>query len=263
MKTGYCHIYNHKLPLDSITDRLHIGNRWLGHLGLAMYDNTARVHDPVMPHMLTCDSRAVDYPGHSPFSHCAGNPANLVDRDGNDVTILDGIGHIALLIQQKNGQFAYYSINGNNVYVSGEFSGGKTFNNLGERSFESPQAFLDSDYNTSGGDKTQDDVNGYGYERGYNISTTEEQDQIMSEAFLNAAESPYDLITNNCAIIVQKALNAGGISTQNIDSKSMFKLFSPLQFLYSDSQSTIVPAYVFKSIYEANPDGEFIYKQSN
>lgn len=30
MKTGYFHIYNHKLPLDSITDRLHIGNRWLG-----------------------------------------------------------------------------------------------------------------------------------------------------------------------------------------------------------------------------------------
>ena len=67
----------------SITDRLHIGNRWLGHLGLAMYDNTARVHDPVMPHMLTCDSRAVDYPRHSPFSHCAGNPGNMVDLDGN------------------------------------------------------------------------------------------------------------------------------------------------------------------------------------
>ena len=30
MKTGYCHIYNRKAPLDSITDRLHIGNRWLG-----------------------------------------------------------------------------------------------------------------------------------------------------------------------------------------------------------------------------------------
>ena len=87
MKTGYCHIYNHKLPLDSITDRLHIGNRWLGHLGLAMYDNTARVHDPVMPHMLTCDSRAVDYPGHSPFSHCAGNPANIVDLYGDSLNV--------------------------------------------------------------------------------------------------------------------------------------------------------------------------------
>ena len=85
----------------SITDRLHIGNRWLGHLGLAMYDNTARVHDPIVPHMLTCDSRAVDYPRHSPFSHCAGNPANMVDFDGNDVTVLDGGLHIALLVQQK------------------------------------------------------------------------------------------------------------------------------------------------------------------
>ena len=85
MKTGYCHIYNHRMPLDSVTDRLHIGNRWLGHLGLAMYDNTARVHDPVMPRMLTCDSRAVDYPRHSPFNHCAGNPANISDKDSNKI----------------------------------------------------------------------------------------------------------------------------------------------------------------------------------
>jgi len=74
-------------PLDSVTDRLHIGNRWLGHLGLAMYDNTARVHDPVMPRMLTCDSRAVDYPGHSPFSHCAGNPANILDPSGDSLFV--------------------------------------------------------------------------------------------------------------------------------------------------------------------------------
>ena len=87
MKTGYCHNYNHKAPLDSITDRLHIGNRWLGLSGLAMYDNTARVHDPIVPHMLTCDSRAVDYPRHSPFSHCAGNPANILDLDGNEIKL--------------------------------------------------------------------------------------------------------------------------------------------------------------------------------
>ena len=112
MKTGYCHIYNHKMPLDSITDRLHIGNRWLGHLGLAMYDNTARVHDPVMPHMLTCDSRAVDYPGHSPFSHCAGNPANILDPTGMAVIadqwcqegILDGLSEYeSSFIQFDNG----------------------------------------------------------------------------------------------------------------------------------------------------------------
>ena len=76
--------------LDGVTDRLHIGNRWLGLSGLAMYDNSARVHDPVMPHFLTCDSRAGDYTWLSPFSHCAGNPANIVDWDGNEWTDLEG-----------------------------------------------------------------------------------------------------------------------------------------------------------------------------
>ena len=77
-------------PLDSITDRLHIGNRWLGHLGLAMYDNTARVHDPVMPHMLTCDKYASKFSNFSPFSHCGGNPANALDADGNLVIFANG-----------------------------------------------------------------------------------------------------------------------------------------------------------------------------
>ena len=44
MKTGYCHIYNHKQPLDSITDRLHIGNRWLGLSGLAVCSEIFATH---------------------------------------------------------------------------------------------------------------------------------------------------------------------------------------------------------------------------
>ena len=122
MKTGYCHIYNHRMPLDSITDRLHIGNRWLGHLGLAMYDNTARVHDPVMPRMLTCDSHAVDYPGHSPFSHCARNPANISDKDGNRIKLnsnADDINQTLNLLQNSIGN--YYSLScGDDGIVSWE-----------------------------------------------------------------------------------------------------------------------------------------------
>ncbi len=82
--------------LDGVTDRLHIGNRWMGLSGLAMYDNSARVHDPVMPHFLTCDSRAGDYTWLSPFSHCAGNPANMVDWDGNDIFTLDVYGNVTV-----------------------------------------------------------------------------------------------------------------------------------------------------------------------
>ena len=272
MKTGYCHIYNHRMPLDSITDRLHIGNRWLGHLGLAMYDNTARVHDPVMPWMLTCDNRAVDYPGHSPFSHCAGNPANMMDFDGNDVTVLDGGLHIALLVQQKNGRYAYYSINGDNVYIGDEFSGGKTFNNVGERSFESPQAFLDSDYNTSGGDKTRDDVNGYGYERGYSISCTSEQDKAIMDKFIEAAQTEYSISSNNCATIVQEALQAGGIRVRSVGEASvkskgaayMLRLLdSERDFEAAEYISHKQPGAVFENIRLANPNGEMITKTNN
>ena len=55
-----------------------------------MYDNTARVHDPVMPRMLTCDMYASKFPNYSPFSHCAGNPANALDADGNLVIFANG-----------------------------------------------------------------------------------------------------------------------------------------------------------------------------
>ena len=122
MKTGYCHIYNHKMPLDSITDRLHIGNRWLGLSGLAMYDNTARVHDPVMPHMLTCDSRAVDYPGHSPFSHCAGNPGNISDKDGNKIKLngnANDIKQALSLLQNSIGNYYNLSCGSDGIVTGG------------------------------------------------------------------------------------------------------------------------------------------------
>lgn len=37
-----------RTSVDEVTDELHIGNKWLGHSGLNMYDNTARMHDPVL-----------------------------------------------------------------------------------------------------------------------------------------------------------------------------------------------------------------------
>ncbi len=86
--------------LDGVTDRLHIGNRRMGLSGLAMYDNSARVHDPVMPHFLTADKYASKYYNFSPFSHCGGNPANMVDWDGNDIFLFDSASN--LIDYEKN-----------------------------------------------------------------------------------------------------------------------------------------------------------------
>ena len=113
--------------LDGVTDRLHIGNRWMGLSGLAMYDNSARVHDPVMPHFLTCDSRAGDYTWLSPFSHCAGNPANLSDNDGNRIKLNGTAEDIKLtlnLLQNSVGN--YYNLSSDSEgMVTWEATGAK------------------------------------------------------------------------------------------------------------------------------------------
>ena len=64
-----------------VTDRLHIGNRWMS-LGMNTYDNTARFHYPLIPSFDTPDPCLDKYPDLSPYSHCAGNPLRYVDPNG-------------------------------------------------------------------------------------------------------------------------------------------------------------------------------------
>ena len=68
------------------TDQLHIGNRWIAHEGMNTYDNTARMHYPVLPSFDTPDPLAEQFPQHSPYAHCAANPLMYVDPDGMKVT---------------------------------------------------------------------------------------------------------------------------------------------------------------------------------
>lgn len=66
-------------------DRLYAGNRWLAHSGLDWYDNTARMHDPLLMRFTTSDPFANLYPDLNPWTHCASNPANNIDPDGKVV----------------------------------------------------------------------------------------------------------------------------------------------------------------------------------
>ena len=68
--------------VDAKTDRLHIGNRWIGFKGLDIYDNTARMHDPLLGRFHTVDPLWREYPSQSPWSHCAANPINFIDPSG-------------------------------------------------------------------------------------------------------------------------------------------------------------------------------------
>lgn len=78
----------YKLPsdagtdLDAVTEKLHIGNKWIGHKGFDLYDNTARMHDPLLARFHSVDPLFGNNPGSSPWTHCLANPLSYVDPDG-------------------------------------------------------------------------------------------------------------------------------------------------------------------------------------
>ena len=145
----------------------------------------------------------------SPYSYCGGNPVNCVDPTGKDIVVLnytEGM-HLAMLIQNEEGKWQYYSVNGNNFYISGSHSGGRTFNDVAVGSWDSPQEFLHSSYNVRN-ENSKDDksMNHFGFTEGYQIPTTPEQDAIMRNSFIKKAETRYTPLGNNCAITVQEVM---------------------------------------------------------
>ena len=123
---------------------------------------------PSFPRFSTVDPMCGGTPWLSPYACCAGNPIMNIDPKGEDIVVLNygyiTNQHLAMLIQNDDGKWQYYSINGNNVYISGEHKGGRTFNDIGVGNWNSPQEFLNSDYNrrteTSKDDKSK---NNFGF----------------------------------------------------------------------------------------------------
>ncbi|MBO5054693.1 MAG: hypothetical protein J6C44_10760 [Muribaculaceae bacterium] len=80
-----------------MTDRLHIGNRYLSHVGLNWHDNTARMHDPLLMRFTSPDPLASKYPALSPWAHTAVNPVNAIDPSGRDIIKLHNDGHMTII----------------------------------------------------------------------------------------------------------------------------------------------------------------------
>ncbi len=207
----------------------------------------------------------------SPYAYCAGNPVNCVDPTGEDIVILNygndaSHQHLAMLIQNEKGKWQYYSVNGNNVYVSGVFWGGRPFNDVGVGNWDSPQEFFNSSYNTEGGEQDKN-VNSYGFSEGYQIETTPEQDETMRNSFSKTAKTEYDFITNNCATAVQKAMIDADIPVSEptivpnyIPMSTPFGIVDVLNGCKMKCDFNIVPSSAFQSIMKWNPKGSYIHK---
>ena len=139
----------------------------------------------------------------------------------------------------------------------------------GEKSFDSPQAFLESNYNREGNVKqiSENQVAGYNFSEAYVISTTKAQDKAIRETFIDIVDNgEYKLFGNNCAIAVQRSIEAGNVKSVTPKTTTHrvpdnFKL-GESGFDVTYSNMYIKPSNAFKSIIRLNPDGKHYYKNS-
>ncbi len=178
--------------------------------GLDWYDSKARWVNPMSGMTSTMDRLAEKYYHLSPYLWCGGNPIKNIDENGDSIAILcfqhKNQEHIALLIQDENNKWRYYSVNGDVVWNESYGLLGLPHNDLGERSFESPSDFLNSDYNTEGS-YINGNINTYGYDVAFIVPSNYEQDKNAIKSFTKSSNARYNVFTNNCATAVKNTIN--------------------------------------------------------
>ena len=232
--------------------------------GLNWYDYGARWYDAGTGRFTTNDRFAEKYYALSTYQYGANNPVNNVDVNGDSIVILNYSGgqHLALLVQDESNQWRYYSFNGDKIYdFTNGSSGGGPMDNRGEKSWATPQAFMDDAYNRETTDEDMENglVNGYGYQEGYLIPTSKEQDSAIRQAFIDAVDEGYNLLTNHCSIAVQKALNAVGIKTKVVFQYTPIGV--PNLYTHSFYCNPYLPSSAYKAIIVNNPNGIYIKRR--
>ena len=209
--------------------------------GIAYSDFGARLYDRSAA-WTAIDPLAEKYYSVSPYAYCNNNPIGIIDVKGDSLAVLNlgqGVGHSALLIQNEGNKWEYYSYNGTWVYdMSRTLIGGKPYHDLGNKTFNSPQAFLDSSYNRAGSpsDVEEDIVNNYGFPELFVLPTTPSQDQKVRETFRKEAQKRYSLVfSHQCANVVEKSLEAAGVKTEG--------------------HLSYFPNMLFENIKKSNPNG--------
>ena len=207
--------------------------------GLNWYDFGARWFDVAgVPMWTSVDPLAEKYYPYTPYSYCAGDPVNNIDIKGDSISVLiapdgaNGCGHMAVLIQNKENKWEYYSKNGTEDFFG--LYGEPNNDNKGEFSFQSVDEFLNSsDFNPI--DK---ETNQRKYTEAYLIPSTSTEDIAAVNGAMSQLGKKYNVLGSNCAATVQSALSAAGKDPGTPEGIS----FSP----YS-SNAVLIADYLIRS----------------
>lgn len=205
------------------------------------------------------------YPGHSPFNYCEGSPINRIDPQGDTIVVLYarsgayGFGHMAILVQDKDGVYHLFSKNGETDKMDPETR--ERHKNDIDVVISDVQAFLNNQDSNKDNQKNKSSGSSSSsyYTSGYMIATTPKQDAIIAETITKEINNDYRVFKSNCSQAVKNSLKAAGVPTSTLVLEALPILFSSNGSALGSIEKFLnktVPARMYFNIRKANPGGK-------
>jgi hypothetical protein len=162
-----------------------------------------------------------------------------------------GTGHMAILIQDKNGKYSLWSKNGTNQ-SSGLSGRNDKGDDKGTLKFKSPSDFMKSESNPVINTKTGERE----YKEGFKIETTAKEDRGAEAGATKELNKDYKVLGSNCAKTVQSALVGAGQKdgSPSLASKVAIYMLSPIAGVANDK----TPNAIYDRIKDQN-HGSLVY----